>query len=103
LSAVGYELVPLRHWGGAATQLDAAQIDQLAAGEHQRWFDERRAAGWTYGESRDDARKHNPLLLPWAELDESARHTNRDAVKVWPSMLARAGFELVPRHQPEIA
>jgi hypothetical protein len=69
----------------------------LAEGEHQRWYDERTAAGWTYGAQRDDARKHNPLLRPWPDLDEAARDTNRAAVRAWPSMLARAGFELVPQ------
>jgi hypothetical protein len=97
LAAVGYELVPLRHWGAAAARLDAAEIDRLAAGEHQRWFDERTEAGWTHGERRDDARKLNPLLLGWDDLTEADRDTNRAGVEAWPDMLARAGFELVPK------
>lgn len=103
LATVGYELVPLRRWGGAAVELDPAQIDQLAAREHQRWFDERTAAGWTYAPERDDARKHNPLLLPWDQLDDAAKTWNLQAVANWPAMLARASFELSPTSAPHVA
>jgi hypothetical protein len=93
MDAVGYDIVPLRRWGAPGLELDDASLEQLARQEHERWMDERRSAGWTFGTTRDDERKRNPLLRPWDELDDGARQYNRDAAKALPAMLARAGFE----------
>ena len=69
------------------------QIDQLAARDHQRWFDDRTAAGWTYGAVRDDEAKHNPLLAAWDELPDDARTFNLATARELLPMLARNGFE----------
>jgi hypothetical protein len=100
LAGVDRELAPLRHWGRPTATLTPVEVEQLAEGEHQRWFDERTAAGWRYGAVRDDGRKENPLLVPWTDLGPDERKVNTDGVEGWPAMLARAGFELVPARQP---
>jgi hypothetical protein len=100
LAGVDRELLPLRHWGRPTATLTPVEVEQLAEGEHQRWFDERTAAGWRYGAVRDDGRKENPLLVPWTDLGPDERKVNTDGVEGWPAMLARAGFELVPARQP---
>jgi hypothetical protein len=95
LSRVGCALVPLYHWDGRGFAFTDDQLDTLARLEHERWMAERTAAGWSYGEVRDDAKKENPLLRPWDELPEAARDQNRDGIRALPVMLARAGFEIV--------
>lgn len=97
LAGLGYELTPLRRWGDVSSAFDEAEVDGLARREHERWAAERHAAGWTYGEVRDDERKHNPLLVSWDELSEDAREQNRAGIRSMPAMLARAGFEPVRR------
>ena len=92
----GFELEPLRQWGTPAVVLTAGQVDALAAAEHARWKAEREAAGWRWGDARDDAAKTNPLLRDWSEIPEAAREQNRRSTAALPEMLARAGFEIAP-------
>ncbi|MEZ5117751.1 MAG: NAD-binding protein [Candidatus Nanopelagicales bacterium] len=94
LAGLGYELVPLRRWGVVTVSLSDRDVDLLAAAEHERWRSERTRAGWTYGPVRDDATRQNPLLVPWGELEESAREQNREGIRAMPALLARAGFEV---------
>lgn len=42
--------------------------DAGPGGQHAQWMAQRRAAGWTYGPDRDDARKQNPMLVPFEDL-----------------------------------
>ena len=95
LASIGCELAPLRRWGAPALVLTDAEEDQLAAREHQRWFDDRTSAGWRWGETRDDSAKTNPLLVPWTELPLEAQASNLEGIKDLQPMLARAGFEIV--------
>lgn len=41
---------------------DSTALEQLAALEHRRWTADRIVDGWTYAATRDDDRKHHPLL-----------------------------------------
>ena len=93
LAAVGCELVPLRRWGSPQVTLDGDELGVLAQRDHQRWFDDRTAAGWTWGEQRDDDAKHNPLLVPWEDLPDGARASNLSSAANLVPMLARNGFE----------
>ena len=93
LGAIGCDLVPLRRWGAPAVELTDDEVETLARLEHERWFADRTAAGWTWAEVRDDQKRTNPLLLPWDELPEATRGQNRGSSRALPGMLARAGFE----------
>jgi hypothetical protein len=94
LAAIGCELAPLRRWGAPAVDLTEDETALLAEREHQRWYDDRTASGWTYAASRDDTARTNPLLVPWTELTPAVRQTNLDDVRALQPMLARAGFEI---------
>jgi len=95
LASIGCELGPLRRWGAPSTTFTDAEVEQLAEREHIRWHDDRLEAGWTYGETRDNAARKNPMLVPWEELPAETRRTNIESVRALPMMLARAGFEAV--------
>ncbi len=97
LDALHLDLVPLRRWGAPEVTLTDAAIDVLAARDHQRWLDDRTRSGWTYGEVRDDERKHNPLLVPWDELPDDAKAFNLATARELLPMLARNGFEAATR------
>lgn len=97
LDALGLDLVPLRRWGAPEVELTEQEVDLLAARDHQRWFDDRTAAGWTRGEVRDDEAKRNPLLVDWGELPDDARAFNRSTARELLPMLARNGFEAARR------
>ncbi len=74
----------------SAFVLTAAELEVLAADEHERWVHERLAAGWTLG-ARDPARKSTPYLVPYAQLPDEVKEYDRDAVRVIPDVLARIG------------
>lgn len=97
VTALGYELLPLRHWGRVTMPFTVEELDQLAEREHERWKAEREADGWSYGETRDNDLKKNPLLLPWDQLSVDARAQNIDGIQAMPGVLARAGFEVLKR------
>ena len=97
LGEVGARIVPVRgrHAGGELP-LDPVRLEELARGEHQRWFDERVASGWKFTSGpKDIERKLSPVLIPWEELSEPERDKDRDGYRALPTLLARAGYEVV--------
>ena len=94
LTAIGARLVPLANWDLDRQVVTDEEIEHLAINEHTRWKAEREAAGWTHGDTRDDALKRNPLLVEWGQLSDDAKTYNRDAARSLPALLARAGFEV---------
>jgi hypothetical protein len=40
---------------------------------HESWLEQKRAEGWTYGETKDPVAKTHPCFLPYAELPEPQR------------------------------
>jgi TrkA-N domain/RyR domain len=95
LHEVELDLIPLYRWDDGGQVLTDAEVEVLARREHDRWAEERRLAGWRWGERRDDAARTNPLLVPWEEMAEADRERDRQAVRELPAMLARAGFDIV--------
>jgi hypothetical protein len=95
IGALGYRIVP----GAAKIELTGEELNRLAEIEHWRWCVERRAAGWTYGPSRDDVLKRNPILRPWSELSDSERSANRALANRIPEILARENLGLVKERQ----
>ena len=71
------------------------EIERLAVREHERWVEERTAAGWRYGDHRDDARRLHPALAAWETLGTEMRERNHDAIREMPTILADAGFRIV--------
>lgn len=88
----------LRHGAAEEFRLGDVEIELLAAAEHERWMDERKAAGWTLG-PRDPAAKRSPYLVPYDALEDAIREYDRVMVRVIPEVLARAGFGVVRRRR----
>ncbi len=70
------------------------EIERMAELEHGRWNLERLREGWRFG-PRDDARRRHPCLVSWSELPDAIKKFDRDAVRHFPEILARAGLEVV--------
>lgn len=71
------------------------EAERLAAVEHRRWAADRYLDGWTWAEKRDNARKHHPQLIPYADLSEPMKDLDRFAVRLAPTLLARSGRALL--------
>ncbi len=95
LTAIGCDLVPLGGWGAPHVTLTAGEVETLASGEHERWRAERTAAGWRHGQARDADRKINPVLVEWTALPDEAKADGREAARRIPTVLARAGLEVL--------
>lgn len=71
------------------------QIEEMAEMEHERWNEEKIAAGWTYGKVRNDALKIHDCLLPWDELRDDIKKYDIDAVNGIPDILKGVGMVVV--------
>ena len=96
MRAIGCVVVPttLVELQDSATIFAPEELELLARLEHDRWMRDRIADGWSYGETRDDARKLHPSLIAYDELSEPEREKDRDAIRDLPRMLAEAGFSI---------
>jgi ppGpp synthetase/RelA/SpoT-type nucleotidyltranferase len=71
-----------------------AEVERMAELEHGRWNVDRLRDGWRPGTPRDDAKKIHNSLVTWSVLPDEIKHYDRDAVKEFPAILARAGLEV---------
>jgi hypothetical protein len=111
LAYAGCNMVPDRI-GAARRKFPSAILEELAASEHARWMRHKIAAGWRYGNPRNDDLKLHPCLLAWSEEDrpnhaayaeslgpgillEEEKPKDREAVQSIPDILSLAGFRIV--------
>ncbi len=95
LRAAGYGIKPLTDWNASSFSFERQEVEIMAQHEHERWRKERLDQGWRFDPLLKDPKvKTHPDLVPWKELDDSAREKNRQAISVLPVLLARAGFQV---------
>ncbi len=99
LRAVGCHLARLEDWNADLFRFTDAEVDLLAAMEHERWVAERQAWGWKYAPVKTVERKTSPYLLPLVEMTDAMRAEVRmyDAasVRALPRVLASVGLQIV--------
>jgi TrkA-N domain len=84
---------PLADPGNGRFQFAPEMVERLARMEHERWM-----------RSQSTRRASQPaLFLPWEELPADQKEKDRNPVREIPAMLARAGFEVVPRDEVGLA
>jgi hypothetical protein len=69
----------------------------MAELEHGRWNVERLRDDWRYGPMKDEQKKIHPCLVPWDVLPDGetgVKKYDRNAVRAFPEILARAGLEV---------
>lgn len=94
LQALGYKFRPVDGREPVIHQFTPDEVEKLAILEHDRWVEEKLAAGWRYGPQRDNSRKLTPSLVPYDQLPESEKDKDRDPMRRIPALLAEAGFEI---------
>lgn len=40
---------------------------------HEGWLEEKRATGWSYGETKDPEKKQHPCFVPYSDLPEAQK------------------------------
>ena len=95
LALIGCDIVPMTDWDAEPLAFTADEIEVLAIDEHERWFKERKAAGWRLAAAKDESRKESPYLIPYENLPEDVKEIDRAAVRGIPVFLAEIGFAVV--------
>jgi hypothetical protein len=100
--ALGYELVPIEECDPECVvdALTDEQVEVLARLEHDRFVEERIAAGWTLDRSAaksNPERKTSPFLVPYDELAYDVQEYDRDAVRQMIPLLRMAGLAMARR------
>ncbi|MGC5170155.1 RyR domain-containing protein [Microbacterium sp. DT81.1] len=88
-----------RSWGPATGDGDPGdvlpteeQLEIMTQREHESWRAHYLAAGWRFGQRRDDARRRHPGLIEWSDLDEANREKSRRSVRDALALLRTLGY-----------
>lgn len=68
--------------------------EKLAENTHDVWALGRLRDGWTYGETRDDAQKKHPCLVPYDQLPDSEKEYDRNTVLETLRAIYALGFRI---------
>lgn len=68
--------------------------EKLAANAHDVWARGRFDDGWTYGETRDDAAKKHPCLVPYDQLSEIEKDYDRRAAMETLKSIYALGYRI---------
>ena len=69
--------------------------EEIAKNVHEVWSEGRMEEGWTYGEERDDAKKHHPCLVPYEALTETEKEYDRNTWHETLKLFMKLGFKIV--------
>lgn len=94
LRAIGCAVDDAGDGGAEPFSFTKDETELMSEMEHDRWVAERRAGGWTLGETRDVLEKVTPHLVSWEELPEDIREWDREPVRRIPDLLAGVGLEI---------
>lgn len=71
-------------------------LEKLAEAAHDVWMDGKLRDGWILGRVTDKGHKIHACLVPYAQLSEADKESDRDFVRGMPAILAKAGLKAVP-------
>lgn len=69
-------------------------VEQMAKNVHEVWAETRMRQGWTYGEQRDDEKKHHPCLVAYEELPEEEKVYDRNTSISTLKLILKLGFKI---------
>lgn len=78
-------------------ELDAEILELcelLSKNTHEVWSKNRISDGWSYGEVRDDLKKHHPCLIPYEELPESEKNYDRSTSLETLKLIVKLGYKI---------
>ena len=79
-----------REVGGDGDEL----CELLSKNTHEVWSAGRIRDGWTYGETRDDVKKHHPCLIPYEELSDSEKEYDRNTSMETLKLILKLGYKI---------
>ncbi|HWI61196.1 MAG TPA: RyR domain-containing protein [Symbiobacteriaceae bacterium] len=91
---MAYEPRPLDTSGVTLSDEILRLTELLAENTHEVWAAQRMSEGWRYGLVRDDARKENPCLVPYAELPEQEKEYDRQTAMQALKVISALGYRV---------
>jgi TrkA-N domain/RyR domain len=95
LEGLGCQIVPLRDWDAIDFTFTHEEVEKLAGMEHDRWWHEKIADGWRWGESKDAKLKKNPYMVESMKLPPNVAEWDREFVRAIPAVLASVGLQVI--------
>ena len=68
--------------------------EQIAENVHENWAQGRLAEGWRYGETRNDAEKTTPCMVPYAALSEAEKEYDRKTALETLKLIVALGYRI---------
>lgn len=72
-------------------------LEAMAKNVHEIWAQERINQGWTYGEKRDDSKRHHPCLIAYEELPEEEKVYDRNTSVETLKLILKLGFKITKK------
>jgi len=82
-------------------ELDPETMEKLAEAAHNVWMQGKLKNGWKYGPKTDKANKIHNCLIPYNQLSEPDKESDRHFVRSIPTILAAAGYQIIKTNKPE--
>jgi hypothetical protein len=79
-------------------RIDNVMMEKLAEAAHLVWMEGKLRDGWKYGPVTDKGKKIHSCLVPYDQLSEADRESDRDMVRGIPRILNIAGYKMVKAH-----
>jgi ryanodine receptor 2 len=70
-------------------------LEAMAKNVHEIWAKERVSQGWTYGEKRDDIKKHHPCLIAYEDLPDEEKVYDRNTSVETLKLIQKLGFKII--------
>lgn len=77
-------------------ELEGIMLEKLAEAHHEVFWENMLRDGWVLNPVRNEKEKKHPLLVPYFQLPERYKESNRMAVRRIPTKLAAVGYRLIP-------
>jgi hypothetical protein len=90
-----YVPAPIDTSEGIFSQEVLKLADLLSKNTHEVWAQNRMEQGWTYGETRNDEKKHNPCLVPYEELTEEEKSYDFNTSMETLKLIVKLGYKLI--------
>ncbi len=94
IAAAGYIMVPARS-EEPPLNFPGDALERLAELEHELWVESKFEQGFTLGRPTPENPRRHEHLVDWAEVPDEVKEIDRDLVRAFPLILARAGYAVV--------
>ena len=76
-------------------ELGGEMLERLAEAVHRVWMEGRLRDGWRLGDRIDKEEKIHTCLVPYEQLSETDKESDRDVARGLPRILELGGYGLV--------